>query len=66
MEPLIISAYVELDFYRMRKRFPERIYMEKPASRMGLNSPRGPDPQPYNPALSMTAVAGHSFFGMRM
>ena len=44
MKPLIISAWVDPDFYRMRKPLPDGIYMKKSASRMGLDLPRGPDP----------------------
>jgi len=66
MKPLIISAWVDLDLYRMKKPLPDGIYMKKSASRMGLNLPRGPDPRSYNPASAITAVAGRSFFGMQM
>jgi len=50
----------------MGKSLPERIYMEKSATRIGLNLSRGPDPRSYNPALAVTAAAGRSILGMQM
>ncbi|KAF9782793.1 hypothetical protein BJ322DRAFT_172060 [Thelephora terrestris] len=54
------------DFCRMGKPLPERIYNKKPASRMGLNLPRGPDPRSFNTALAISAATGRSLFGMEM
>lgn len=48
----------------MGKALPAKIYMEKTASRMGLDLARGPDPRSYDPNQAMIAGMGRSMFGM--
>ena len=60
------DVWADLNFCRMGKPLPDSIYMERSATRMGLNLPRGPDPRSFNPGLAMTAVAGRSMMGMQI